>query len=385
MSFSTRYQYFAILMAVFIATTGYGVSFPLLAISLERMGTSSGLIGLNAAMPALGWLLASAALPRLHMRYSLPQLMIGFLVVSVLGLGGLWLFQNYSSWLFSRLLFGGGIGMFFRTVEFWINAQSEKTNRGRLFGGYSVSFILGILIGSIVQPELGSSGPIPFAVVLACLALTVSLVIPLGLSLPDRQSRSSLRAPELKQVFRIAPVALAGVLMYGFFEDVPAYLLSVYALKVGFTEEIAAYTLSSVALGILVFSVPLGWLSDRIGRTAVLNGSALVGLSGAVIIPLLQGNAIAFLGFLVLWGGAIGSIYNVSQAIIGDRFENGDLISANASFGICYAAAALIGPVANGLAMQLWEPNGLMVSSALTFGLFMLFVTPLRRKVEDVR
>jgi MFS family permease len=345
------------------------------------MNVSAGLIGLNAAMPALGWLFASIILPRLHQRFSLKQILIGFILTSMVGLIGLWGLQHYNTWLWARLLFGGGIGMFFRTVEFWINAHGDHSSRGQMLGGYSACFILGIMIGSILQPELGNEGLLPFSVIFGSLVLTLIMAVSLDLTLPKRQRQTSQNTPALGRVFAVAPVALAGVQVYGFFEDVPAYLLSVYALKVGFAEDVAAYTLSAVAMGILLFSVPLGWLSDRLGRMTILIAGSFVGLSGAVLIPIMVRNATLFLVFLVIWGGAIGSIYSVSQASIGDKFNDQDLISTNASFGIIYGAAALVGPLANGLTMQLWEPNGLMLSSALTFGLFLLAIIPLHRKM----
>lgn len=57
-------KFVAIYLSVLVLTTGYGISFPLLAITLDGMGVSGQLIGLNAAMPALGWLLGTPFLPK---------------------------------------------------------------------------------------------------------------------------------------------------------------------------------------------------------------------------------------------------------------------------------------------------------------------------------
>lgn len=370
-----------------MATIGYGISFPLLSISLEKMGVTSSLIGLNAAMPALGWLIVSFYLPKLHSLFSVRNMMLGFLAIAFCGLIGFTLIQDFLPWLLFRFMFGGGLGMFFRVVEYWLNTATDKHNRGRIMGTYSVCFLLGIIIGSILQPLFGTQGFTPYGIIALSLALSAALLSLVKISkLPDgiQNETTNINLKFLKQLFQVTPIAMAGIIAYGLFEDVPAYLLSVYALKAGFPEDIAAYTLTAVALGNVFFAIPLGMLSDKIGRLPVLCASAVVGCIGAVLIPFTLSNTIAFLGTLVIWGGCIGSIYVMSLSVIGDRFKGHNLISANATFGIFYASAALIGPILNGAAMQLWEPNGLMISCGLIFGVFLIFAIS-ASKIQAIR
>ena len=63
-------KYLFVYAATFLAACGYGVSLPLLAILLDGMGADPVDIGINAAMPALGWLIASLLLPALHRVFS---------------------------------------------------------------------------------------------------------------------------------------------------------------------------------------------------------------------------------------------------------------------------------------------------------------------------
>lgn len=148
----------------------------------------------------------------------------------------------------------------------------------------------------------------------------------------------------------------------------------------GLGENIAAYTLSAFALGNLLLAIPLGVISDKIGRTPVMLTCALVGFFGAAVIPASLGNTAIYLVFLAIWGGFIGGLYSVSLAYIGDHFSDESLIAANAAFGTIYAAAAIFGPLANGMAMQLWEPQGLMIACAIIFGAFLLFALKIGRK-----
>lgn len=368
-----KLQIFMISCAVLISTTGYGISFPLLSIKMETAGVSSQLIGLNSATPALGWLVLSWALPWLQIRFSLTLLCTVCLLVPVTGIG---LFMDSNSlivWFIARFLFGGFLGMFYRIVEYWLNAITVISNRGRFMGGYSVLFFLGMIIGSVAQPALGNDGGLPAVLIVMSLLVSAAVVMVAKISVPNVIANTDAKCPNLALVYMVAPLGMVSIFAYGLFEDVPAYLMSVYALKVGFAEDVAAYTLSAVALGGLLFPVPVGILSDRLGRGLVLRLMILIALVGTLFIPLSLFSATAFLATLFVWGGCAGCIYNLALSDIGDRHEAEGLVSANASFGLVYAGAAILGPIVNGAAMGLWEPHGLMVFCFVLFGGLLLF------------
>jgi MFS family permease len=373
-----KLQIFLISCAVLVSTTGYGISFPLLSIKLETAGVSSQMIGLNSTMPALGWLLLSWALPWLQARFSLTLLFSVCLLVPVAGILVFMASNSLALWFIARFLFGGFLGMFYRIVEYWLNAITDISNRGRFMGGYSVLFFLGLIVGSVVQPGLGSEGVMTAVPIVICLLVSAIIAVFAKISVPDIAPNSIPKHPKIAMVYMVAPFGLVSIFAYGLFEDVPAYLLSVYALKVGFADDVAAYTLSAVALGGLLFPVPVGMLSDRLGRGLVLRLMILIALIGTLVIPFSLFSEAAFLATLFVWGGCAGCIYNLALSDIGDRHEAEGLVSANASFGLIYAGAAILGPIVNGFAMGLWEPHGLMVFCFVLFGGLLIFSLTLR-------
>ena len=365
-----------IMVTVLVATTGYGVSFPLLAISLENMKVSSALIGVNAAMPALGWIVASLLVPKLHTRFTTRSLMISFLLIAICGLVGFVIFKNYLFWLFCRFLFGGGLGMFFRTVEYHLTATVDKEKRGKTLGIYITFFLAGIIIGSSLQPLFGTETIKPYGFILAC--LVVSVIFLLGLKAGRSTDLQSSTTPSsLKHTIRklhlIVPVAAAGAVVYGLIESIPAYLMPVYALKSGLDEVSAAYTVTAFAAGNVLFAIPLGGLSDKIGRAPILYGCVTTAVLCLLAVPYSLSLMPYFYTVLFVIGGCIVGLYSSCLAIIGDHFTESELIGVNASFGILYAIGSLIGPVMHGVAMQVYEPNGMIISAILTFALFLLF------------
>ena len=61
----------------------------------------------------------------------------------------------------------------------------------------------------------------------------------------------------------------------------------------------------------------------------------------------------------------------MALAILGDRFTGHELIAGSASFATFWGAGALIGSLLGGAAMQAFGPQGLPVSLAACFGVFL--------------
>ena len=179
-----------------------------------------------------------------------------------------------------------------------------------------------------------------------------------------------------------APVTFLAILAYGMFEDVATYLMSVYAMRNSLGEDIAALTLTAVAVGNLVFPVPIGLLSDRMNRTVLLIICAAIAGILSLVIPFTLHSPTLFLLTLVIWGGFAGGVYITALAIVGDRYDGATLAVANASFGIVYALGALVGPLINGAALDTLDSHGLMVSAAAIFGSFIILALIVRRSAS---
>lgn len=358
-----------IYFSVFLSALAYGVTFPLLSLQVERMGVSPELVGLNAAMPALGWLIVSPFVPRLQALLSVKILVIGFLAMAAAGFAGVSSAHDYAAATAYRLLFGGAIGMHYRIIEYLLNAHSADQDRGRNFGVYSFVFLAGIAIGAALQPSLGTQGIFVLSVVLALLGFSV-----LPLLLFSAPADPHARVPSAISWARIslAPVAFLAALVYGLFESIPAYLLPIYAVKNGLGDDVAAYAVSAATLGALVGPIPIGILSDRYNRMAPLFACGVASILASAFVPFSQSSAVVFLAAVALLGFTASCVYDLALAMIGDRARGQELVEANAAFGFIYALGSLFGPVINGAALGTVGTHGLMVSSGLLFAVLAL-------------
>jgi MFS family permease len=360
----------AIAVMCFFLMAGIAISYLYVDYSLNRMGASATAIGVNAAMPALGWLVATPFLPLLLRRFTPVPIMLVLLAIAMSAMILFPLLPDQIAWMFLRCLFGGCTGMVLRLVEYWINAGSRRECRARNIGIYASVGCSGAAVGAAVLSLVGTQGWPPILLILGFLGMGVVL---------SRLIRSPPpHAPETPMPLNIprgaALTAVAGGLVFGLFEGVPYSLMPVYLVRAGMAESWATWSVSAFLIGEILFPIPLGILADRIQKSWILVGCILAAAGVALTIPVMPSDQYLMLVAMVVWGGCVGSIYNIALAMLADAVGDGCMVAANASFGTLYAAGSLVGPLVHGSAMQASPIYGLMISATLLFGIYLLIV-----------
>lgn len=352
-----------------LVATAYGITFPLISIRLEATGVSGTWIGLNAAMPAVGWIIGSALLPLLQVGLGIPfkRLLQLFLLIAIVALFSMRYAESYQSMTALRLLFGGGIGVMLRCIEFWINDVSDNQDRGRNLGIYNILFMIALILGSAVQPVLGITGWTAFAPPL--LLMATGLILFQAWSGNPAPVIDTALPPAVMGIVLSIPLALLAVLAYGIYESLPTTMLQVYALRNSVDATTAAHTLTAAALGNLLSQYPITALSDRIGRIVPLLVCASVVVLASALLPFTLVDSAGLLATVAVLGGAAGASYSLALAMVGDRYQGSQLVVANAAFGIIYASGAIAGPIINGLAIDQLDTHGLVVVLAAVFAI----------------
>jgi MFS family permease len=142
-------------------------------------------------------------------------------------------------------------------------------------------------------------------------------------------------------------------------------------VRSGLTQRWAAATLSGVYFGSIAFQVMIGWLSDRVSRLTALRLCGAAGVVGAVALVMMPPAPLLLFGLLFVWGGVASGIYPVALSMAGDRFRATDLVAVNAAMIIAYGVGALAGPALGGVAMDIWNPQGLPWLFAVVFGVLL--------------
>ena len=128
-----------------------------------------------------------------------------------------------------------------------------------------------------------------------------------------------------------------------------------------------------MGLGNVALQIPIGLWSDKVSdRRIVLLACALIGVIGAVLIPLTAQIGWVLAIVLFIYGGIISGMYTVGLAHLGSRLKGTDLAQANAAFVLCYGLGMTLGPQSAGIAMDLMGPSGFGVTLFVFFAMYLV-------------
>ncbi|NKN36770.1 MFS transporter [Agrobacterium sp. a22-2] len=361
---------FAAISAISAVGIAIGLGLPLLSIILEKRGISSTLIGLNSAMAGIAAMAAAPITTKLAHSFGVARTMLWAVLFAAISALGFYYAEAFWMWFPLRIVFHGTTTTLFILSEFWINAAAPPSRRGLVLGIYATVLGIGFASGPLLFSLIGSDGILPFAVgAIAILAAAIPIYIARNESpaLDEKPSRHFLR-----YIF-LVPTATAAVFVFGAVEAGGLSLFPIYATRTGFTESQAALLLTAMGVGNMVFQIPLGMLSDKLkDRRLLLSLMAVIGLFGALLLPLLTSNWILMAVVLLFWGGSVSGLYTIGLSHLGSRLTGSDLAAANAAFVFCYAVGTVAGPQAIGAAIDISGNDGFAWAIAGFFALYVL-------------
>src|SRR5699024_3357091 len=340
---------FRILIAL-VAISGFsqGMLLPLLAIILEKNGVSSSVNGLHATGLYIGVLIASPFMEKPMRKIGFkPMIVIGGMLVFIsLALFPVW--QTLWFWFILRIMIGIGDNMLHFSTQTWITTTSPKGSRGKNISFYGLSFALGFTIGPLMTRLLEIHQALPFLISAALSMLVWSTMFFVRNSIPEDEDvhnvSSSSSINRFIQTGKVAWVALLPAFGYGFLEATLHGIFPVYGLRIGHDVSILSLIIPFFAGASIITQIPLGILSDRLGRRKIL----LSVISGSIIAflfaALFETSAIALFVSFALSGMLVGSLYSLSIAYMTDLLPTSLLPAGNLMTGISFSIGSLVGP-----------------------------------------
>jgi MFS family permease len=375
-----HWQLAAAIGGVAVFGLGIGQGAPLISLLLEMRGTDATVNGISAATVSIGIVLGPWLAPRGVRALGINRFLVLCFALNAAGTLAMKHFDSLPAWFVLRFLLGLGGSNIFTASEAWINRLAGDEGRGRVVGLYAASLSVGLGLGPLLLSVTGFRGWTPFLVNAGITALAAIPVLVVGGSAFALEEEGAVSR---RAIFRHAPVVFLAVALFGLFEMALMTLLPVWGVRIGLDARHAAAMLSAIYIGAIALQVPLGWLSDRFGRAAVLRLCGAVGLAGAVALLALHLPAAWLFVLLFVWGGVASGIYPVALSMAGDRFPPAQLVAANAALISAYGFGSLAGPALGGVAMDLWNPQGLIGLFVLLFALFVLATSRSRLSKEE--
>jgi MFS family permease len=364
-----------VITAMFMVNANYGLSIPLLANNLSRMGASDTIVGLSTAAQALPVLFIAPFAQRLMAILS-PARIMG-ICLSMAGIA-LLLFPTFRDpwvWFPLRFLLGASANLLWISGETWINTLANENSRGRVVSLYGIASAGGFASGPLVLFLTGTDGWAPFV---AGSALMASALLTLGLARHVPRDFSSDVPVRIFALIRRWPVPFLLNFLFAASIEALASFFSLMGIRMGMLEATTLALLSVMGFGALLTQYPVGWLADHMDRRRLVNAIVLISVGGTLFLPwVLQAGPLVAYPFIILYGGIFSTLYALGVVLLGERFRGGELAGASAGFTLMWALGFAVGPPVAGAFYDLFDTPGLIGAIAgfmLVFALASPFI-----------
>lgn len=367
-------RFWILIGIVSISGFSQGMLLPLIAIIFEGDGLSSTMNGLNAAGLYIGILLISPFMEAPLRKYGYkPVILYGGLLVAVsLALFPLW--KHFWFWFLLRMLIGIGDHALHFGTQTWITSFSPEHRRGRNISLYGLFFGLGFALGPLMAPLVKTNEALPFIVSSVLCLAAWAFIFALENDFPEQTVEVNSFLETLKRFKSAAKygwLAFLPTFAYGFLESSLNGSFPIYGLRIGIEVSGISMLLAAFSVGAIVFQLPLGLISDKLGRKNVL---IAILLTGAVIFAgaaIWEQNGLILFICLFAAGMIVGSTFSLGISYMTDLTPRNLLPTGNLLCSIAFSIGSLAGPYIGGAFIQHFEQLSFFaIFSALLFIVF---------------
>lgn len=274
-------------------------------------------------------------------------------------------------WIAARALYGFAICGLFVVAQSWLNDAVGNAIRGRVLAAFYVAYIAGLGVGYMLLALVDIHTA---AVPLIGVAFTALSILPVGLTRLAQPPAPVAASVALGRAWRTSPVGLAGMLAVGGLSMSLAGFAPIHATAKGYSQADVALLMASMPLGTLILQFPLGWLSDRTDRRAVLIGTTLLATAAGLFALGFDGGALGVLIVVyLLWDGATETVYSLASAHAADRADKSEMVALSSSLLFAWSLSGFVVPaIVTGLSALYGTQTFIYVSVglALAYALF---------------
>lgn len=293
------------------------------------------------------------------------------LVLMSLGTLSFVLAEQYSHLFLIRGLQGIGVAMTVPATLALMTAASVKSTRGGSMGVYStarlVGFALGPLMGGFLFDHFGF---VTVFVVGAALVMLGWLLVTRWVNEDELPARELPKKNEpfkmfdrsiwSKEVMGLGLATIAMTICYSML----AALENEFNAKLAQTAFGFGFAFSGLAVGRLLFQIPIGRLSDRIGRKPVIIGGLIAMAPATIFLGYATTTGMLAMGRF-LQGMTSAAISSPAFALVGDMAQAGGEARQMSVVSTGFFVGAAIGPLIAGGLVHVWFQLPFVVGAVL--------------------
>lgn len=366
-------------MCVLVAVNqlGFGAMVPSLALYAQSFGVAASAIGMAVAIYGLARFVIAIPAGQLSDRLGRrPTLALGGLISAVGNLWCAWA-TSYPEFIVARFVAGAGAGLIVTTGQVVLADISTPERRGRTIAIYQATFLFAVGIGpfpgGLLAEHFSLSAPFTAYGIASLIATVVAWY---GVSETRDFSRgqsvegAAARPPLAKQLrlltgnigfVLVSLISLMNAVVRtgGLYAVIPTLVTA----QLGLSVAAIGFALMLGSVSGLFAAYPAGWLTDRLGRKAVIV-PATVMTGASMLLFCFAPSYVWFVAACIVWGVAssVGGAAPAAYAV--DSAPPGMNASAMGFFRMTGDAGYVIGPLALGLIADLYGPVAALLVAA---------------------
>lgn len=368
----------SLFFAIGFLAIGYGLTITFIGVHLKEQGTSEIAIGIINASFFLGGMLASTFSQKIISNVGHIRSFAVFASLMIITFLAQALYFNEFFWTYMRFTSGFCYYALLIILESWLNEKSPERHRGKILAIYSIIFYLAMAIGQLILSFDIQNSTVIF--IIGAILVLVSIVF-ISMTKVKEPQLQPFERYSLPRIFSIAPLALTGGFIGGFFIGGIMTMVPVYILDKFTSIEVVSLFMGSAIIGAMISQWPIGILSDKYGRKFFIGfAGAFVALISFIFVffnP--SGIVLYILGALL--GMGIFCLYPLSLARANDVIdENKDIIEISRALLFTYGFGSFTAPLVLSLGRSV-VPE-FIFSSFMLLGLFLAIFAATRRPID---
>ena len=371
----------ALLLGVTILALGHGLHGSLIGIRAAAENFDTATTGFIMSGYSLGLILSAYLTPRTVAYVGHIRVFAAFAAIVSTCVLFIPLWVNPLFWFAMRFVAGVCTSGLYIVAESWLNDASSNKNRGKILSVYMTLTFGAMGLGQLLLNIHDQSG---FARFIAVSALVSLALVPISLMRSEPPSIEATRGVSVVDIYRASPLATVAVFANGLGQSAFFSMGAVFGIGIGLSLPYISLMMALPPLAVILSQYPLGALSDRFDRRAMVTGLAFVaaGLC-ALAIPASAISNFALIGIVAAFGAMALPIYSLVLAYANDHLSKDQMLGASSKMVLLYGVGAILGPVLAGAFMRQFGAIGFMIYLMLVYGatgVFALFRT-MRRPI----
>ncbi|GIK80636.1 MAG: MFS transporter [Alphaproteobacteria bacterium] len=355
-------QVYALLAAVFILIAGNGLFTTLVPLAATAASFSDLTLGFIGSGYFAGMLVGCLAAPRIVARAGHIRAFAAFVSVASVSALAHPLYVDPLAWGVIRSITGFCFAGLYATMESWLHDKADNVVRGRLMALYQIVHYAGSASGQQAIRFVTPSSFVPFSMVAAALALAV---LPLALTRTDPPSAPPVPRLRLAWLYRISPVAVAGVFAAGIANGTMWSLAPAFAERSGLDPGGVASFMTAVILGAAAVQWPIGRIADRHDRRFVMLIAMVIAAAAEIALAAFaESPPMVLISLAAAVGASSLVLYPLSSSHAQDLGGRENAVEVSSALLLTYTIGAVVGPTTAAWLMGRIGPEALFMHNA---------------------